>query len=449
MLKKWTFLFILAFAFSFALAGCGGGGDEPAAEPEAPLSEEAEEDVAAAEEDVTEEEMEEEAGEAPAGDVVELQLMGWASSEAENTRLQAVVDTFNDMHDDISVNLNLVPDYDTKLQTSLAGGSPPDVFYVDSFKLPDLVAAGAIEPAEGRVENPDDFYSSLRDAFTIDDTFYCPPKDFSTLGLQYNKDMFDAAGLEYPTADWTWDDLRVAAEQLTNEDEGVYGMVINPDFARWIAFLYQADGSVTNEAFTEMTINSPEALEALEFYIGMVDDGIADQPSQLDSGWNGEAFGKGRAAMAMEGNWIVPFLADQFPDLNYGVTQLPAGPGGEATMAFTVCYAVPAGIDAARQDAAFELVNFLTGPEGMKQWTDLGLAMPTRESLRDGWLEQFPELEPFLNGAEYARPWQFRPGFQDVLDTINDGLQQAFTGTALPEDVLQNAQEVGEEVLAR
>lgn len=444
MLKKWTVLLSLLIGLSLLLAACGGG-DEPETDTEAPISEEVAEEINEAEDEVVEE-MEEEVA---SGDMIELQLMGWASSEAENTRLQAVVDTFNDMHDNISVNLNLVPDYDTKLQTSLAGGSPPDVFYVDSFKLPDLVDAGAIEPAEGHLDNAGDFYSSLQDAFTIDGTFYCPPKDFSTLALQYNKDMFDAAGLDYPTEDWTWDDLRAAAEQLTNEDEGVYGMVINPDFARWIAFLYQAGGSVTNADFSEITINSPEALEALEFYIGMVEDGIANQPSELDSGWNGEAFGKGRAAMSMEGNWIVPFLADQFPDLNYGVTQLPAGPGGEATMAFTVCYAVPAGLDAAQQEAAFELVNFLTGPEGMKQWTDLGLAMPTRESLRDGWLSQFPELQPFLDGAEHANPWQFRPGFQDVLDTINDGLQQAFTGTALPGAVLENAQEVGEEVLAR
>jgi multiple sugar transport system substrate-binding protein len=49
--------------------------------------------------------------------------------------------------------LNFFPDYDTSLQTRLAGGSPPDVFYVDSFRLPDLVEAGAIEPAEGRLEN--------------------------------------------------------------------------------------------------------------------------------------------------------------------------------------------------------------------------------------------------------------------------------------------------------
>src|SRR5690606_16045933 len=118
-------------------------------------------------------------------------------------------------------------------------------------------------------------------------------------------------------------------------------------------------------------------------------------------------------------------------------------------MAFTVCYGVPSGISDDRKEAAFEVVNYLTGPEGMKAWTDLGLAMPTRQSLRDQWLEQFPDLQPFLDGADNAYAWQFIPGFQDVLDTVNNGLQQAFVGTMLPEQVLEEAQAVGEEVLGR
>jgi multiple sugar transport system substrate-binding protein len=195
---------------------------------------------------------------------------------------------------------------------------------------------------------------------------------------------------------------------------------LSADLARWIAFLYQAGGEVANEDFSAMQLDSDAAREATEFYVGLVEQGYAQQPSELDSGWPGEAFGKGRAAMAMEGNWMVPFLADHHPDLNYGMTELPAG-AEEATMAFTVCYAVAAGIPDERKDAAFELVNYLTGPDGMKAWTDLGLAMPTRESLRDQWLEQFPHLEPFLARRGGGTAWQFVPGFQDVFDTINSG----------------------------
>ncbi len=438
----WAALVVMALLL---VAGCGGGNAETPAE-EAPAAEAPAEEAPAEEAGTVPAEGEAAAPAAAEGQTA-LQLMGWSSSEAENQRLQQMVDAFNEANPDLLVSLNFSPDYDTQLQVALAGGQPPDVFYIDSFRLPDLVAAGALQPIGDQVTDPDDFYPSLREAFTQDGTFYCPPKDFSTLGLVYNIDMFDAAGVEHPTADWTWDDLRAAAEALTNADAGQYGLVLSADFARWIAFLYQAGGAVTTEDFSAMAINSPEALEAMNFYVNLALDGFAAQPSDLDSGWPGEAFGKQSAAMTIEGNWIVPFLADQFPDVNWGVTELPAGPGGKATMAFTVCYGVPAA--GQNQEASLRLVNYLTGAEGMKAWTDLGLAMPTRQSLREGWLEQFPELEPFLNGADYARAWQFRPGFADVMDTINSGLQQAMVGTATAESVLEQAEQVGNEVLSR
>ena len=383
MSKKW-FTFLLVALVALLLVACGGGGTETTAEPTAdagevadepteemaaePTEEMAEEPTEEAAAEPTEEMAEEPTAEtaeepteeaaAPSGDVVELQLMGWSSSDAENARLQEMVDTYNANNPGVNVTLNQVPDYDTVLQTAMAGGEPPDVFYIDSFRLPDYVAANSLMPIGDQMDDPDDFYPSLRQAFTIDDTFWCPPKDFSTLALQYNTDLFDAAGLEYPTPDWTWDDLRAAAEALTDTDAGVYGLVLPADMARWIAFLYQAGGTVANDDFSAMTLDSPEALEATDFYVNLVLDGFAAQPSDLDSGWPGEAFGKGTAAMALEGNWIVPFLNDQFPDLNWGVTEMPAGSGGDATMAFTVCYGVAA--DAPNPEASIALANWLT-----------------------------------------------------------------------------------------
>jgi multiple sugar transport system substrate-binding protein len=372
--------------------------------------------------------------------------MGWSSSPAENTRLQEMVDAYNQQDPCVQATLSQVPDYDTKLQVSLAGGAPPDVFYVDAFKFYDLLKAGSLDNGNDTIMEQEDFVPNLKDAFTADGQFYCPPKDFSTLALEYNTDMFDAAGLEYPTADWTWDDLRNAAEKLTAEDKSVYGMSITPDMARWIAFLYQAGGSVYNEDASQMTINSPEAKQALDFYVGLVQDGFAAEPSTLSTGWPGEAFGQQKAAMVIEGNWIMPFLKDQFPDVKFGVSELPQGPGGQATMSFTVCYAAPA--SGAHLEQSWDLINYLTGAEGMAAWTGLGLAMPTRQSLQEPWVGQYPEQEAFLNGANYSRPWQFVAGFQAVMDTLNAGLQQAFAGTMTTDQVLQQAEEVGNQVLA-
>lgn len=376
---------------------------------------------------------------------IQLTLQGWSSSTAENVRLQEIVDNWNAANPGIQVTLDQVPDYDTTLARGLASANPPDIFYVDSFRFLDLVQAGALLAVDERIEGADDFYPSLRAAFTFNDQFYCPPKDFSTLALQINTQMFEAAGLEPPT---TWEELRAAAEALTTDE--VAGIVVPADFARWIAFLYQAGGSVTDDEFTQMTINSPEALEALDFYTGLVLDGVGQTPASLGAGWPGEAFGQGKAAMAFEGNWIVPYLNDNFPDLDFVSVELPAGPAGRATMAFTVCYAIPAsGQTPEEQEAAIEFLNYLVSVEGMQAWTDLGLAMPTRMSLADRYVEMFPELQAHIAGGEYARKWQFVPGFGQVLDAVNQQLSLLFLGDQLPEDALVEIENVGNAVLAQ
>ncbi len=371
-----------------------------------------------------------------------LTLEGWSSSPNENKLLQQIVDTFNKNNPDIVVKLNQVPDYDTTLAKDLASGSPPDVFYVDEFRLPDLVNAGALQPIGDKMQNVEDFYPTLKAAFTFNGTFYCPPKDFSTLALFVNTDMMKAANVKVPT---TWDELAAAAKAMTSSK--VAGIVIPNDLARWIAFLYQAGGSVTDDNFTKMTINSSEGLQALKFYTDLYLNGNAKTPQDLGAGWAGEAFGKGLAAMAIEGNWLVPPLTTDYKNIKYTVAELPAGPKGKATMAFTVCYAVPKAAKAA--DASLKLVNYLAGSDGMKAWTDLGLAMPTRQSLSAGWLQEFPNLKPFLDGAAYAHKWQFVPGFQAVLDKTNNDILSVFSGSMTPEDALKDIESIGNQVLAQ
>lgn len=393
------------------------------------------------------------AGAALARQATTLTLMGWSSSQAEDAALAEQIAAFEEAYPDITVNVNLVPDYDTTLQTTFASGDPPDVFYIDSLRLPDLVEAGVVDIGGDKIENPEGFYESLVNVFTYNGEFVCPPKDFSTLTLQYNKGMFDAAGLEYPTDDWTWDDLRAAAEALTGtnaEGQQVLGIVMNPELARWLPFLYQAGGSVLNDDWTEVTLDSDEAREAFNFYVGLAQDGFAGAASDVDAGWAGEAFGLGRAAMTIEGNWIIQALIDQFPDIDWGAVQLPAHPGGgEATMTFTVCYGVAAGSD--NQDAAWQLANFLTGEAGGQIVAEAGFGpMPPRTALADTWLAARGEIgQAFLDAAEVAHPWSFPVGFGDAMDTFNAGMQLAFAGQATANDVIFETAAAAEEVLAR
>lgn len=380
---------------------------------------------------------------ARAADTVNLTLMGWAASPAEDKGLQTVVDAWNKANPGIQVKLNTVPDFDTTLQKALASGTPPDLFYIDSSNLFGMLDSKAIMPIGDKLTGTDDFVPALKDIFTVDKTFYCPPKDFSTLALFINTDMWAKAGLKDTPK--TWDELKAAAKALTTKD--VFGMSVSADFARLIAFIYQADAKVTDDGFSKMMLDTPEAKSAITFYSSLITDGVAATPKQLSVGWTGEAFYKGKAAMVVEGNWLVNPIKDNAPDMKYTVVELPAGPKGtKATMAFTVCYGVAAG--GKNIEATTKFVDWLTGPEGMKTYTDTGLAMPARKSLAAGWLAKFPAFKTFVDSAAYARRWGFVAGFNKVFDEAGKQLDLIFQGNTTIDEAVTAINKIGNEVLA-
>jgi multiple sugar transport system substrate-binding protein len=389
-----------------------------------------------------------EAADAAANSTADLVLAGWSSSAQEDEALNALLAQFTE-ETGITVDFIPSPNHPLTMQTAFASGDYANVFYIDSSILPDWVDAGVVDVGEGKIENPEGFYPDLLDVFTIDGILYCPPKDFSTMALQYNRDLFDQAGLAYPTPDWTWDDLQAAAEALsqltTAEGESVTGLITPLELPRFLPFLYQAGGSFMDDE-GNITFDSPETRAALDFYAGFSQQGIGGAPSVVDAGWGGEAFGEGRAGMAMEGNWVINYLLENYPELNWGVTELPAGPAGKATMAFTVCYGVAADND--NPEASWQLVNFLTGEEGQARAAEVSFGpMPTRPSAAQAYLDTWApraeglsfdpaDINAFVAGADYSHRWQFPVGWQPVINTFNEQIQRLAAGEITTDDLI-------------
>ncbi len=368
-----------------------------------------------------------------------LQMYAFSSSPAEDAALNAAIAAYNKLGRN-TVKLNVLPEYDTALQTALAGGQPPDVFYVNDNKLPDLARAGALEPIGDKVDNPSDFYDSLRQSFTFEGVNYCPPKDFSTLQLVYNVDELAAAGVQPPK---TWEELTSAAQKLTKP--GRPGLAINPEFYRWGVFLAQAGGWPTNPEVTQMTMDAPQVKQALQYVTDLHKSGSAATAAAIGTGWGGEALGKGKAAMTIEGNWIVGAMKTDFPTVKYAVAELPAGPGGKATLAFSVCYGVAKA--SKNKAAAVDFVKFLTSSEQQLAFTKDFPVMPSRKSLSQQWLSGKPELKAFVAGADYARKAVFKPGFAPVVDSLNDGIQGLAAGDRTVDQVVTATQQAGQDVL--
>ncbi len=372
---------------------------------------------------------------------VALTMLIASSGEAETTSVQAAADAWAKESGN-TVEVTVAQDLPQQLGQAFAGGTPPDVFYTDAARFPDYAKAGSLYSYGDQVSEPDDFYPSLTANFTVDDELVCAPKDFSTLALQIDEKAWAAAGLTDADLPTTWDELHAVAKRLTTGTRT--GLAIGNTRDRVGAFMVQAGGGITDAEGEQITADAPENVEALDFVKSMLADGSAKYPTQLDAGWAGEAFGQGKAAMAMEGNWIKGAMENDFPDVSYRVAELPEGPAGKGTLLFTQCWGIAEQSD--HKAAAVSLVDALTTVDQQLAFADAFGVMPSRESAKEQYEAAYPEDAAFIAGGEYGRGPVNRPGFDSVLLDFDTGLTGLAKGD--PKSILASLQKNGEAAAA-
>ncbi|WP_332634520.1 ABC transporter substrate-binding protein [Halalkalibacter flavus] len=375
-----------------------------------------------------------------ADDVVEITLSGWGSSPAEQRIFEDIIATFEENHPHISVNVDIVADqYMDVLRTRLIGGNAADVFFLEAFEAPALMETGVLEPLDDYITdefNVNDFEAPLIDAFTQNGTLYGLPKDTSTLALFYNEDMFEEAGLEGPPE--TWEELEDYAEILT-ESTGQYGFGVVADLARLMFIAEAKGGSVTQDNLA--SFSDPKVVEALQPLIEMKQSEIAGAPSDVGADWGGEMFGQGRTAMMFEGNWTISFLEETFPNLNWNTAEIPTIDGVNGSMAYTVAYVMNK--DSEKKEAAWELISWLTGPEGMELWAGAGFAFPTRTSVSDELGLFDDEIRgPFAKATGYATVWADDTNLPIIYNNFNNEFLSAFLGQRPLDEALEEAESV-------
>jgi multiple sugar transport system substrate-binding protein len=323
-------------------------------------------------------------------------------------------------------------DLNQQLSQGFAAGDPPDVFYMGADTFADNAATGSLLPYASELENADDFYPNLVDAFTFEDEFYCAPKDFSTLGLVINTASWEAAGLTEDDIPTTWDELNQVAQTLTSGTQA--GLVSSTEYQRLGAFMVQAGSNLVTDG--KATANSPENVEALEFVKSMLTGGSMQTIGEVGAGWGGEAFGTTKAAMTIEGNWIAGAMSNDFPDVKYQVAPLPEGPAGPGSLSFTNCWGIAT--DSDNQEAAKDFVAFMTTPEQQMEFARGFGVMPSVQSAADDYATEFPQNAAFIEQAEVADTVPNQPGVAPVIADLNAQLEGLETGD--PQTILDSAQ---------
>ncbi len=327
-----------------------------------------------------------------------------------------------------------------QLSQGFAAGSPPDVFYLSTDALAGYAGNGSLKAYGDQLSNKDDFYPSLVQNFTFDNQFYCAPKDFSTLQLIINTDLWAAAGLTDADIPTTWDQLSAVAAKLTTGT--TKGLVFGGEYARIGAFMAQAGGGLVSADGTTATADDQANVDALNYVKEQLNAGSFAYAKDVGAGWGGEAFGKGLGAMTIEGNWITGALTADYPGIKYVVAELPAGPKGKGTLQFTNCWGMAA--DSKNQKAALDLIQYLTSSDQQLTFSKEFGPMPSVQSAAEEWRTQNPTLAAFLDGSDYAQGVPTAAGSADVIADFNSQLGSLKTGdpTAILKTVQQNLQAI-------
>lgn len=382
------------------------------------------------------------------------------SSVAESSQMKGFKKAFEKEYPNITVEFEPVPSgrSNDKLLTEIAGGNAPDTAFVDAGFVQALASRGALMDLDGYIAGSDvvateDYVEGFRNTALLEGSMYGLPFDGETTGLFYRTDLFDQAGIEGPPT--TWEEFEQTAAALTDPAKKQYGVAIFSTEAAyyWYPWLWQAGGDTLSSDGQDIAFDSPEGVEAAQFYVNLAQKYAPPDYLASDS-WNGRvAFASGKVGMYVAGSWFAGQMLSEFPDIDgkWATAPLPKGPAGCATT-LAGDSLVMLGTTQQR-DASWLWIEFLSRPENMAAWTigePTTTLLPPRASLLNS--PQLAEDKPFLQGFAddmgcAVTSTVEQPKYPEVEAVLNEKLGEAMYGDITPEVALQQAAAEGEEII--
>jgi multiple sugar transport system substrate-binding protein len=274
------------------------------------------------------------------------------------------------------------------------------------------------------------------------------PATFSTVMLFYNKDLFDQAGLDYPTADWTWEDAVEAGKKLNDPANDVWGLYSGVQFWEFYKKAAQNNCKFFNDDKTEVLINSPECVETLQTMVDFVKtDKVMPSAAEMGGQSDGDMFLAGKLAMDVTGIWM--FSAYKDAPFAWDVTVEP----GMQTKA-THFFANAASVFAATKhpQEAYEWVKFFTSdPEMANIRIASGWELPALSdpALFEDYLAQTPpdNREAVIDSLEFAVVPPVIVRQSEMQDGINKLLEQVMLDQLTPQEALDQAKTLLEDLI--
>jgi multiple sugar transport system substrate-binding protein len=375
---------------------------------------------------------------------------------AELAAYQTLVDAFQTRYPDIEVELRHVAsqgDYQKQLVTAFSAGAEPDVMLINYRRFLQFAAPGGLEAVgpyldQSEVVHAADFYPQALEAFQWDGKTWCVPQNISSLVVYYNRALFDAAGMAYPKAGWTWDDFLNTARALTRDLDGdhqidQYGAGISPELFRLAVFIWQNGGDLVDDLQkpTRLTLDSPEALDAFQWFVDLqlsehvVPDAAGEQTESSE-----DRFMNGRTAMFFNSRKGVPTYRT-ISALNWDVAPLPVGVSA-AGILHSDAYCMSAGAE--DKESAWTLIEFANSVEGQTIMAGTGRTVPSLIRVAESPAFLDPQQLPassqvFLDAIPLLRRVPLLPRWPTIEEAASSEIERAFYGQVTVQEAAQTA----------
>ncbi|MFC8597755.1 ABC transporter substrate-binding protein [Isoptericola sp. NPDC057191] len=381
--------------------------------------------------------------------------------ENQKPAIDQNIKDFNKTYPNIKVTVDLTPyqQYFTKLQTQGESRTLPDVFWMNGPNVQLYAANDLLEPITGLTDSgeidPSKYPDALNQLYTFDGTQYGVPKDFDTVALWYNKALFKQAGVDLPTDDWTWDEFKAAAGEISDKlsDKGVYGVVTELNGGGQSSYydsILQAGGHVISDDGTTSGYDDPASIEGLQLWADLIADGASPNVQQLSDTKPNVWFNSGKAAMFWSGNWSVGEMKDSPNKDDFGIVRLPKGPEQRATVIHGLANVVAA--DSEHQEAANAFLAYLGSEEAQRTQAEMGVANPAYTGTQQAFVDSVPSfgIQVFLDSAdEMSFPYPISQNTAAWNALENELLPQAFSGERPVEEVAKELADSMNEELAK
>jgi multiple sugar transport system substrate-binding protein len=325
--------------------------------------------------------------------------------------LNQVVASFEKVNPSIKVKIQVTPypQYFTKLQAAAGGGAAPDVFWMNGPNFQLYASNGVLAPISDQIKadglDTSVYPKALVNLYSLNGKQFGLPKDFDTIGLWYNKTLFDNAGVKYPTASWTWKDFQSAAAKLTNKSKGIYGIPASlegqQDFYNTIL---QAGGSVISADSKKSGYSDPATIAGLRFWTDLIKNGSSPSLQQMTDTLPLQWFESGKAAMFYGGSWNVT----EFKNNAYTADKVNVAPMPIGVKRAGVIHGLANVISSKTSNAAaaWKFVKYLGSKEAATIQAKSGAVIPAYNGTQQAWVAASPKynLKVFLDATAYSSP---------------------------------------------